>query len=357
LGSSNTVRGFRCHAFGNSVAATSNSVWIGSSTNGSSDQNVIAANFDLNSLADMRDFPAINIYENGVGIKGLAHPSVSLYVKGINFGGNATTGLRVDADYLPNSYAAQFNGPVQINGNLYGTQFGYSDAKFKTNQSGIFNASDIIDQLQPKSFYFDTASYSDMNFNRKKQFGFIAQDVENVLPDVVVNSSTAAQYDTAGNVTKASINFKAVNYDAFIAILVANAKEQKVRIDHQDSLINQLSTMIQSCCLNQNARSSSGAIASQEVELSDKNIVVLDQNVPNPFAEQTTILYNIPEDFKFAQILFHNNLGQLIKVVDVKQKGRGQLNVFANDLSNGIYSYTLIIDGKNIDTKKMLKTQ
>ncbi|MEI6489326.1 MAG: hypothetical protein WCP52_10200 [Bacteroidota bacterium] len=33
------------------------------------------------------------------------------------------------------------------------------------------------------------------------------------------------------------------------------------------------------------------------------------------------------------------------------QQGR-KLNVFAQDLSNGMYSYTLVVDGKLIDTKR-----
>ncbi|MBS1647671.1 MAG: hypothetical protein JST67_10055 [Bacteroidetes bacterium] len=46
--------------------------------------------------------------------------------------------------------------------------------------------------------------------------------------------------------------------------------------------------------------------------------------------------------------------GRQIKTVDVT-KGKGQLNVYANDLTSGAYSYTLIVDGKIIDTKKMIK--
>jgi hypothetical protein len=41
----------------------------------------------------------------------------------------------------------------------------------------------------------------------------------------------------------------------------------------------------------------------------------------------------------------------------ITAKGKGQLNVYANDLTNGIYSYTLIVDGKVFDTKKMIKQQ
>ena len=77
--------------------------------------------------------------------------------------------------------------------------------------------------------------------------------------------------------------------------------------------------------------------------------------MPNPFAEQTVISYNIPSTATRSQILFYDNGGNLFKSVDIKTTGKGQLNVFANDLSSGMYSYTLIVDGNVIDTKKMIK--
>ncbi len=82
---------------------------------------------------------------------------------------------------------------------------------------------------------------------------------------------------------------------------------------------------------------------------------MLNQNVPNPFAEQTTITYNVPAKYGFAQMVFKTLDGKIIRTVDITAKGKGQLNVFANDLSNGLYVYSLIVDGKIIDTKKMVK--
>jgi hypothetical protein len=94
---------------------------------------------------------------------------------------------------------------------------------------------------------------------------------------------------------------------------------------------------------------------SAAVTLSDKNVVVLNQNVPNPFAESTEISYLIPNDFTRAQIVFFNDKGLVIKSIDIKQKGAGALTVFANDLSDGIYAYNLIIDGVTVESKKMIK--
>jgi len=56
-------------------------------------------------------------------------------------------------------------------------------------------------------------------------------------------------------------------------------------------------------------------------------------------------------------MMFYDVNGKLIQVVDLDGRGQGQLNVFADDLSNGIYSYALVADGQVIDTKQMVKSK
>lgn len=92
-----------------------------------------------------------------------------------------------------------------------------------------------------------------------------------------------------------------------------------------------------------------------DVKLKDAKSLVLQQNVPNPFKEKTTINYVLPATYANAQLLFHNSQGKLIQSVELIGSGDGQINVFADDLSSGIYTYTLVIDGKIIETKKMIK--
>jgi hypothetical protein len=102
----------------------------------------------------------------------------------------------------------------------------------------------------------------------------------------------------------------------------------------------------------------SNTVNSQDVALKDLQAVILDQNVPNPFAEQTTITYTLTENIQRAQLLFYNAAGKLIQSVELANKaGKGEVNVFGNDLSNGIYTYTLVVDGKIIDTKRMVKNK
>ncbi|MES2727951.1 MAG: PKD domain-containing protein [Bacteroidota bacterium] len=91
------------------------------------------------------------------------------------------------------------------------------------------------------------------------------------------------------------------------------------------------------------------------ITITDKNVIILNQNVPNPFAESTVIAYSIPAKFSKAQITFTNTDGKVIKTHDILEKGQGQLTVFANDLSTGVYVYTLVVDGTVIDSKRMVK--
>jgi hypothetical protein len=96
-------------------------------------------------------------------------------------------------------------------------------------------------------------------------------------------------------------------------------------------------------------------LAQMDVVLSKTNTIVLNQNVPNPFSESTVITYSIPKAFGKAQIIFRTITGEVIKTADIKNAGKGQVNVFASDISSGIYTYTLVVDGKQVETKKMIK--
>lgn len=121
-----------------------------------------------------------------------------------------------------------------------------------------------------------------------------------------------------------------------------------------------MQAQLSNCCgggnRNSNTDGEHGNFTSLDVELKNAKSIILNQNVPNPFAEQTTISYFLTDDVKKAQIFFYDNQGVILKIVDVNEKGAGQLNVYAADLSSGSYTYSLIADGKLIETKKMVKT-
>ncbi len=67
------------------------------------------------------------------------------------------------------------------------------------------------------------------------------------------------------------------------------------------------------------------------------------------------IKYFVPENTSNAQIVFYDEFGNQLKVFVIAEKGMGQLNVASINLVAGMYSYSLIINEKVIDTKKMMK--
>jgi hypothetical protein len=249
------------------------------------------------------------------------------------------------------NYAGYFNGDVYISGS-----FGPSDQNLKQDIDSISDALEIISKLRPKSFNYKHSTYPSMNLPVGKQYGLIAQDVEAILPDLVNNNIQPARMDSAGNEITASVNFKGLEYQQIIPFLIKGMQEQQTQIKKQDSLIQELSSRISYCCSSSaNARNGNSNLNQLDIELSDKDAIVLNQNVPNPFAEQTTITYNVPVSVEKAQLLFFNANGQVIQTVDIKTRGKGKVNVFASDLSSGLYHYTLVADGKVVDSKKMVR--
>lgn len=88
--------------------------------------------------------------------------------------------------------------------------------------------------------------------------------------------------------------------------------------------------------------------------LTDKSAIVLNQNVPNPFAQSTIITYSIPGTYRKAQIVFTTASGSTVKTVEVTGN-QGSLTVYADDLSSGVYTYTLVVDGRPVESKKMIR--
>jgi len=48
--------------------------------------------------------------------------------------------------------------------------------------------------------------------------------------------------------------------------------------------------------------------------------------------------------------------GVLLKTIQINQRGSGNVTMNGNELNAGMYMYTLVADGKEVDTKKMILT-
>lgn len=89
--------------------------------------------------------------------------------------------------------------------------------------------------------------------------------------------------------------------------------------------------------------------------ITSDNSGILSQNHPNPFGNETEINYTLNSE---ADIVFevYNYTGQLLNSWNLgnKKEGSHTFKLNASNMKNGIYFYTIKINGKKKETKKML---
>jgi trimeric autotransporter adhesin len=74
----------------------------------------------------------------------------------------------------------------------------------------------------------------------------------------------------------------------------------------------------------------------------------LEQNVPNPFTNTTTIGYYLPNKFSSAKMVITDKNGKQLKQLNITGAGKGTIYVNA---SSGAYNYSLYMDGRFIASK------
>lgn len=96
-----------------------------------------------------------------------------------------------------------------------------------------------------------------------------------------------------------------------------------------------------------------GFLAIEDEEVMVLNQVRLDQNYPNPFNPNTAINFNVPSP-DHVTLSVYNTAGQLIETLVDRdmEAGYHTANFQADDLSSGLYFYTLNVGGQQI-TKRM----
>lgn len=225
-------------------------------------------------------------------------------------------------------------------GNVYCTgSYLPSDEKLKTDLKPMEKTLEKISQLRPGAYYYKKDEYKGMQLPGQVQYGFTAQNIEAVFPSLVTEVA-AVKTSIDKNNSVDIPGHKAINYTALIPVLIAGMQEQQQQIEQLQAQVAALS---------------GGRVAPVAPAAADKSAVLLNQNVPNPFAESTLISFNIPEQTKLAQLQITTLDGKPVKTVRLNQTGAGTIRVYGVDLGSGLYMYSLIADGKVLETKKMVK--
>ncbi len=137
-------------------------------------------------------------------------------------------------------YAGYFSGNTYCSGS-YVT----SDETFKTDIKPLSSGLATIMALNPKTYSFDTETYDYMNLPEGIQFGFVAQDLEAVTPNLVARAFQAFEQPTSNTHEGQGIEFKAVNYDGLIPVLTSAIQEQQAIIENQQKQIDELKSLVE----------------------------------------------------------------------------------------------------------------
>ncbi len=230
----------------------------------------------------------------------------------------------------------------------------------------------MVKQIHPK--YFRYNGKKGISDTTALQIGIIGQEIVLVAPYIVDTIYAQLNPEDSADpivpmlmVSNEPLFFAAINAIKELAVKDSVSRATIDSLKQKDSItdarIQQLEELMNECCSIPSARkaNSTGQAGEEksnvrEVELTT-DVIILDQNNPNPFKETTAITYFIPDFVNYAQIIFSDNMGRVIKTVDVTEKGQGKLEVKAEKLNSGIYTYSIVIDGQIVDSKKMIRTK
>ena len=156
------------------------------------------------------------------------------------------------------------------------------------------------------------------------QYGLNADQLKEVYPELVYE-------DANGNVS--------INYVEMVPLLVQSINELKAELAELKGT---------------SARKAKAETTGIEDNVSDVDMVRMDQSKPNPFSESTVITLNIPAEVQKASIFIYDMSGKQVQSLPVTERGETNITVYAADLPAGMYIYTLVVDSKMAVTRRMI---
>lgn len=254
------------------------------------------------------------------------------------------------------SYAGYFSGDVFAVGSYYG-----SDAKLKENIRPLENSLDVINKLHPKTYTFKQGEeFLGLNFREGTQYGLIAQDLEQVLPQLVKTSVNPEMKDKEGKQLSKKFDFKAVDYVSLIPILIAGVQEQQAQIQAKDKALAEVKQQLEELRAAVNElkalTSEGGSVGSSQYTSPATDQARLEQNTPNPFNSKTEIRYHLPQSTDNARICIFDMSGKLLMNIPVTS-ATGSITIDSGELNAGTYLYSLFVKDQKMDTKQMLLTK
>ncbi len=245
---------------------------------------------------------------------------------------------------------------------------GDKDLRILEQDTNRFRASDTLvmnvngfDRIITKDNKKYGIRYKVPSLSKEPQYGLIAQEIKDEFPELVKYDSSDMLY--------------AINYNGFIPVLLEAVKAQQQQITSQQQQISQqqqlitalageMNTVKTRCCASivtpitdTTAKLKSGSATTGVNDNTEEPLPYLAQNQPNPFTDETEIHYYLPTETMQAMLYIYDMQGKQVDYYPVHQTGSSSITIAGGSLSPGMYMYTLIADGNEVDTRRMILTE
>lgn len=284
-----------------------------------------------------------------IGVLGTIHPDMTgAGVYGTTEGGPAPA--------VAGAYAGYFYGDTYVDGSLIAYDIcNLSDMRLRDNvipldsldirggydatlekMLGIgvlsYNLKHASDKLlQDKKSESRTSKLKETDAKRR-HFGVSAQELQTLFPDLVREGQDG---------------FLTVNYIEMIPLLLHCIQEQQRQI-------NELKADNEAFASRQSFSQDNEVTEVTEVTHNQSALSAsLRQNTPNPFTERTTIRFSLPDDAHDAYIYIFDMTGKMQKQIPVTPSMQC-ITINGYELQAGMYIYSLVVGGKEMDTKRMI---
>ena len=179
----------------------------------------------------------------------------------------------------------------------------------------------------------EASSAKEAQEEKKLHYGLIAQELQEIYPELV---------------NKEQDGYLSINYVELVPVLIRSIQELKQELDEVRKQDGEKAM----------ARPAVSSFDDDETVGIDHDIAIpvtatLAQNTPNPFNERTTIRFTLPEDAQNASICIFDMSGKMLKQIPVNS-GMQSIVINGYELAAGMYLYSLVIGGQEVDTKRMI---
>ena len=319
------------------------------------------------SLNDFNDFnigvwgeatkPAISYSGRAYGVLGRAGNCTTGYNYGVlgalegtrnGAGVYGTTGSFLGEE-VAGHYAGYFEGDTKVNGTLTATNVvNLSDIRLKENIVSLDERNESENALtkvlsmnvvtynykktsipaaEADTTQFQQPTEPDSKINNQRHFGLLAQELQTIYPDLVVEEQNG---------------YLAINYIELVPILVRSIQELKAELDAYKDGENE-------------SQRKSPAITTVHTN-TYQSLSKLYQNTPNPFKESTTLHFSLADDARDAAICIFDMTGKTLKKMPISS-GMESVSIGGWELGEGIFLYSLVVNGLEVGTQKMIFTK